>query len=64
MILTQNTNNKLPYSFLGGRGGGVKAGSQKDRHRGTSGAKEGFSSIGRFVKNKLFGIFWPFYKQF
>ena len=25
-------------------------GSQKDRHRGTSGAKEGFSSIGRFSK--------------
>ena len=24
------------------------AGSQKDWHRGTSGAKEGFSSIGRF----------------
>ena len=24
------------------------SGSQKDRHRGTSGAKEGFSSIGRF----------------
>ena len=26
------------------------SGSQKDRHRGTSGAKEGFSSIGRFSK--------------
>ena len=25
-------------------------GSQKDRHRGASGAKEGFSSIGRFSK--------------
>ena len=27
-----------------------RTGSQKDRHRGTSGAKEGFSSIGRFSK--------------
>ena len=26
-------------------------GLQKNRHRGTSGAKEGFSSIGRFSKN-------------
>ena len=41
------------------------AGSQKDRHRGTSSAKEGFSAIGRFGKEKtLFGIFWPFHKQF
>ena len=29
---------------------GLESGSQKDRHRGTSGAKEGFSSIGRFSK--------------
>ena len=27
-----------------------QAGLQKDRHRGTSGAKEGFSLIGRFSK--------------
>ena len=29
----------------------IKAGPQKDRHRGTSGAKEGFTSIGSFSKN-------------
>ena len=29
---------------------GSLAESQKDRYRGTSGAKEGFSSIGRFIK--------------
>ena len=27
-----------------------ESGSQKDRHHGTSGAKEGFRSIGRFSK--------------
>ena len=37
--------------FLTDRANKTKfAGSQKDRHRGTSGAKEGFSSIGRFSK--------------
>ena len=37
-----------------------ESGSQKDRHHGTSGAKEGFRSIGRFSKkNNLLGIFWP-----
>ena len=30
---------------------------QKDRYRGTGGAKEGCSSIGRVTKNSLFGIF-------
>ena len=33
----------------------VLPGSQKDRHRGTSGAEEGFSSIGRFNKKYSFG---------
>ena len=42
--------------------GGQTEGLQKDRHRSTSGAKEGFSSIGRFSKKtNQFGIFWPFY---
>ena len=34
-----------------------QSGSHKDKHRGTSGAEEGFSSIGRFRKITLFGIF-------
>ena len=37
------------------------SGSQKDRHRGTSGAKEGFSSIGRLGKKQLnWNILAPF----
>ena len=40
---------------------GSGSGLQKDRHHGTSGAKEGFSSIGRFRKSNIFGIFWSLF---
>jgi len=36
--------------FMGTAGDFFLAGSQKDRHRGTSGAEEGFNSIGRVSK--------------
>ena len=40
------------------------AGSQKDRHRGTSGAKEGFCSIGRLRKNITYLVYFvPFFSH-
>ena len=40
------------------------AGLQKDRYRGTSGTKEGLSSIGRFRKNNKYCLFWSLFRQF
>ena len=41
------------------------SGLQKDRHRGTGGAKEGFSSIGGFSKyGPIFVYFVPFLSHF
>ena len=36
---------------------GHKQGQKKDRHHSTSGAKDGFSSIGSFSKTNIFGKF-------
>ena len=36
-------------------------GLQKDKHRVTSGAKEGFSSIGRFSKKQPIWHIWAFF---
>ena len=42
--------NKGSSDEIGIDWGLIGSGSKKDRHRGTSGAKEGFCSIGRFSK--------------
>ena len=49
-IDNQNPAHMGDYSQPEQKHAGTTAGSQKDRHPGTSGAKEGFSSIGRFSK--------------
>ena len=41
----------IPFDLNHFSGGGVKAGLQKDRDHRATGPKEGFSPIGRFVKN-------------
>ena len=43
-------NKDYDFAKLSPKPSPAGPGSQKDRHRGTSGAKEGFSSIGRFSK--------------
>ena len=55
---------RLYYNFIFNiKSFSLDPGMQKDRHRGTGGAKEGFSSIGRFRKINIIGIFWSILKE-